>query len=584
MNLIQYLQQGGFILPQYTQSNLSYEVPQAGNQAIDKMNQYAQQDMQNYIGLESLNISRKQADTSYFNSMIQNKLAIEREDRINKQTDLNNRKLELQEFTLVNEMINETMQYDQDNFLPRDAAALQKLKKEAGVDAESLYKNSKNLDALGKGLAANKQIGYAYKTGWDNKMMASEADAMLAESEKYEKYLNDLEAKGVPIDYKTKVSFLEARRNAINETVGFKQGKVAKMDLQGPSWQTIASMPDFINEVEQQIQTDLDRKTQAIKDQAEFAEAQNKLATANLNIAKTESEIAGRPYEEMKKNMDALSGIAKYAPTLSILAKAFPGADLTKPMNVLEAMNKATPAQLEELNKALAKMDDETKDHHHTSLNGALADCIVRGCSPEKIAQLKEGIRLSQTSNSNMNYSGIPARNDGGVGRGTNDAPVTNKDGTIVDYGTYQVNNNTGKVTHITVGNKSYDLSEWTKAGEVMAQVEEIAPKGSGKKAAVLRINYNSEQGMKFLQFNVGARKDGETNKQWAERYLRVTLSAQGAPKESIDRLVKNGLEVNGIVRVARDIKKSGQTTKSTTPNPTSKSTYTPPAGWEVSN
>lgn len=550
MNLIQYLQQGGFILPQYTQSNLSYEVPQAGNQAIDRMNQYAQQDMQNYIGLESLNISRKQADTSYFNSMIQNKLAIEREDRINKQTDLNNRKLELQEFTLVNEMINETMQYDQDNFLPRDAAALQKLKKEAGVDAESLYKNSKNLDALGKGLAANKQIGYAYKTGWDNKMMASEADAMLAESEKYEKYLNDLEAKGVPIDYKTKVSFLEARRNAINETVGFKQGKVAKMDLQGPSWQTIASMPDFINEVEQQIQIDLDRKTQAIKDQAEFAEAQNKLATANLNIAKTESEIAGRPYEEMKKNMDALTGIAKYAPTLSILADAFPGADLTKPMNVLEAMNKATPTQLEKLNKALAKMDDETKDHHHTSLNGALADCIVRGCSPEKIAQLKEGIRLSQTSNSNMNYSG-------GVGgnsmSGTNEQGV-NISKNVVEYGTWALNTNTKEITGLQIGNSTYDSSDIKKFEGVTVNIEDLpnAPKGP-----VIKIDYSKEGALEFMKQVIGNRNKDETNQQYATRYAREVLLQQGVSQKDLPKYVKSAMNIPGIVKVVRNKSKS---------------------------
>ncbi len=492
MNLIQYLQQGGFILPQYTQSNLSYEVPQAGNQAIDRMNQYAQQDMQNYIGLESLNISRKQADTSYFNSMIQNKLAIEREDRINKQTDLNNKKLELDQFKAINSMLDEEMKFDKDNFLNRDRAALDKLYKDQGADMETLLKNPNDLNSLSKGLSLRKQIKMGYKTAWDNKMAVDDAQNMLDESEKYEKYLNDLEAKGVPIDIKAKVAFTEGRRDAYNELIGFKQGKVGALNMQGKHWQSISAMPDFINEVEQQIQTDLDRKTQAIKDQAEFAEAQNKLATANLNIAKTESEIAGRPYEEMKKNMDALTGIAKYAPTLSILADAFPGADLTKPMNVLEAMNKATPTQLEKLNKALAKMDDETKDHHHTSLNGALADCIVRGCSPEKIAQLKEGIRLSQTSNSNMNYSGIPEKQRGEEGT---------KVGKTYEYDSYSVDvSNPNNIKTFDFFGSRYEIDDLIGTEYKSGVRAGFSKTNAGVEGAFLHINLNHPKGKQFIK------------------------------------------------------------------------------------
>lgn len=557
MNLIKYLQSGGYILPNYSQGSVSYQAPETAFGMMDRLFQHSNQDMSNYIQLENLNQSRMQTTQSYFNSMIQNKIAIDREQRVNKQMDITNKRLELDMLKESDSILDEMMKYDQDNYLERDRAALDKIYKEHGVDTESLMKNPHNLEQLIKAKTLRKQLGMAHKTAWSNRMAVKDASDIIAQTEQYDKILADYEKRGIPLNVDEVLAYTEARRVALNELVGFKQGTVAALDLNADHWKTIMSLPDYVDRVAQQEQMMLDKQTQQIENQAKLAQAEANQARATVDNAKAQVELATLPYEIQDKIIKGGAAALKQAETFIAISEILPGIDMKTPTALYDAISKASPAQLDKLSKAFEKLDDTSKETTYTSLQAAIATGIARDWPQEKIDKLMSALKIAQTSNSNMNYSGIPAKADGSLGRGTNDKPVNSKNGDLTDYGTWQVNNKTGEVAYITVGGMSFNMTDWKASAGVNAGIEKW---DTGKSGATLKIDYSTDMGKQFIKQVIGSKKPKETEEQWAERFVRTLLTRRNHPKSRMDSTVKNSLGLKGIIRISADTTSSNST------------------------
>ena len=137
MTFIEMLQQGGYILPQYSSGQQTYQAPNAGMQTLQTMMQIDQQGQNRYMQGEQLNLQRSQNTQNIIDSTIRNRISIEQNERLKKQLDLSNKKLEFEMQKAILDDLDAQRTEIQSSFLTRDQLLYDDLLKKQGLDVDN---------------------------------------------------------------------------------------------------------------------------------------------------------------------------------------------------------------------------------------------------------------------------------------------------------------------------------------------------------------------------------------------------------------------------------------------------------------
>jgi len=157
MTFIEMLQQGGYILPQYSSGQLTYQAPNTGMQSLQTMMLLDQNAQQRYIQGEQLNLQRSQNVQNMINSTVQNEMNRKTSERMQKQIDLSNQKLQFEMHKSILKDMDEERERLNSSFLLRDRLQIEKDLADQGLDEAGM------LEAMKGDLTLIIILRYGYK-------------------------------------------------------------------------------------------------------------------------------------------------------------------------------------------------------------------------------------------------------------------------------------------------------------------------------------------------------------------------------------------------------------------------------------
>lgn len=416
MTFIEMLQQGGYILPQYSSGQQTFQAPNSGMQTLQSMMAVDQAAQQRYVQGEQLNLQRSQNTQGMINSAIQNELNRKTQERLQQQMDLANSQLE---FNMKKETI---AQLDEDRvkmnqmFLSRDIPAIEKELADAGLDDAGILKQvgdmkgTQAFDATMKLQSARRAIMAKYKNGYTNKQTWSEGkkrvDAAAAQIDKA-KFLfeNNL------INSKVYKQYWDDLQKSTDDLVRFENGNLQAIDFNSSQWTGIAGAPSFLDEAAYDAQVKSEAKLRDI-------EIKTKELAAEKGLYDYEQDKLDRPEQRQVKMLDNLKSYADNAGFLKILSEhnipvTSSSADIMSTVNSM--LEPERTAFFEKITAENMKQKQTQSAAATVSidrlLNEAIQACNNDENSPEcaKIAKLKEEWKFQNPSKSDINIDGYGA-------------------------------------------------------------------------------------------------------------------------------------------------------------------------------
>lgn len=440
MNILQYLQQGGFILPQQSQSQLTYNVPQSAAQVTNTAMQVDQNALNRYVQLEQLNLQEAQADRSFFTTLENQRQQRETNDRLNKQMDLTNKKLEFEQTKYAYDQFDEVLKWEQDNLEPRHRAEWDALLKKNNLDNESILKGDFDSMSLIKQSSLRKSLGLSQSKFFTEKQLIKDGKSLIDAANLQSKEFDNLIQKGVPIKPELLTEFTQAQSTAMQELMQYREGKINTLDLSAPHWQILSEYPDIINHEmrTEMLQLDMDKKKQAI----EVSKLDMKNTELEMQVKAQDLERKKRlaPVEEMLKNIQGMKVFLDEMPTVTAISKYLPKVDINNGQELFDAVRSMNPEQLDALRKDLQKAAvTKTGNSLPQSLDQALAWALYTG-EMDKAELILKGIQSKNTTKHTAKYEGIPEKDAAGNtiqinygdGRYEKNGVMYDKDGTFL--------------------------------------------------------------------------------------------------------------------------------------------------------
>lgn len=453
MTFIEMLQQGGYILPQYSSGQQTFQAPNSGMQTLQSMMAVDQAAQQRYVQGEQLNLQRSQNTQGMINSAIQNELNRKTQERLQQQMDLANSQLE---FNMKKETI---AQLDEDRvkmnqmFLSRDIPAIEKELADAGLDDAGILKQvgdmkgTQAFDATMKLQSARRAIMAKYKNGYTNKQTWSEGkkrvDAAAAQIDKA-KFLfeNNL------INPKVYKQYWDDLQKSTDDLVRFENGNLQAIDFNSSQWTGIAGAPSFLDEAAYDAQVKSEAKLRDI-------EIQQKELNAQKTLADTKAAERLRPIKEQQEMLENFKLYGENAQIFGVFGKY----NIPFSENIVEMHQKVEqltgPEKLafwDDYNAELRKQKERQASSSTAmpdigkALTAAEEACAANSNSPEcaKIPALREAYKF-QNPDKGQTVSIDPI--SGKQYLGTDANRVYMQDGVVTD------NNNNVKQANISLGN-----------------------------------------------------------------------------------------------------------------------------------
>jgi hypothetical protein len=182
MTFIEMLQQGGYILPQYSSGQQTYSAPAAGMQTLQTMMQVDQGAQNRYLQGEQLNLYKSQNTQNIINSTIQNQLNRKTQERLQKQMDLSNQKLEFDMQKAILKDIDEEREKLNSSFLLRDRLQIEKDLTDQGLDEAGIIAGMKgdlSFDNYSKFQLKRQSIIAKQKNGFTNMQTYNQASKLV---------------------------------------------------------------------------------------------------------------------------------------------------------------------------------------------------------------------------------------------------------------------------------------------------------------------------------------------------------------------------------------------------------------------
>lgn len=328
MTFIEMLQQGGYILPQYSSGQQTYSAPAAGMQTLQTMMQVDQGAQNRYLQGEQLNLSKSQNTQNIINSTIQNQLNRKTQERLQKQMDLSNQKLE---FDMQKAILNDMKANREEMktmFLDSDQARIQQALSDAGLDEAGLMKNMQMKGGMNFKNWMEEQVNHRkfinmQKNALDRKYKYDQGEKFINDAEKQLAKADALAKAGI-LDDTVYSDFVNDLNQSTGKLIKYNSGEVTDLDFTDDTWSKISGFGDFIDEEQMKHNAKVEEQIKTAKMQEDLADAAYKTANAQmltntldsriklneakaaLDLAKANSEISDMQFEqEQRKLQDA---------------------------------------------------------------------------------------------------------------------------------------------------------------------------------------------------------------------------------------------------------------------------------------
>lgn len=312
------LQQGGYILPQYSSGQQTYSAPAAGMQTLQTMMQVDQGAQNRYLQGEQLNLSKSQNTQNIINSTIQNQLNRKTQERLQKQMDLSNQKLEFDMQKAILKDIDEEREKLNSSFLLRDRLQIEKDLTDQGLDEAGIIAGMKgdlSFDNYSKFQLKRQSIIAKQKNGFTNMQTYNQASKLVEKTDAELKRAYELMKVGA-LDYNAFEKYLQNSKEAAIELIKFENGDVQNIDFKDSKWSGITGATDFLDEVQMKHNAKIEEQIKTAKRQEDLADAAYKTANAQmltntldsriklneakaaLDLAKANSEISDMEFDQ----------------------------------------------------------------------------------------------------------------------------------------------------------------------------------------------------------------------------------------------------------------------------------------------
>ena len=293
MTFIEMLQQGGYILPQYSSGQQTYSAPAAGMQTLQTMMQVDQGAQNRYLQGEQLNLSKSQNTQNIINSTIQNQLNRKTQERLQKQMDLSNQKLEFDMQKAILKDIDEEREKLNSSFLLRDRLQIEKDLADQGLDEAGIIAGMKgdlSFDNYSKFQLKRQSIIAKQKNGFTNMQTYNQASKLVEKTDAELKRAYELMKVGA-LDYNAFEKYLQNSKEAATELIKFENGDVQNIDFKDSKWSGITGATDFLDEVQMKHNAKVEEQIKTAKRQEDLADAVYKTANAQMLTKTLDSRI-----------------------------------------------------------------------------------------------------------------------------------------------------------------------------------------------------------------------------------------------------------------------------------------------------
>jgi hypothetical protein len=293
MTFIEMLQQGGYILPQYSSGQQTYSAPAAGMQTLQTMMQVDQGAQNRYLQGEQLNLYKSQNTQNIINSTIQNQLNRKTQERLQKQMDLSNQKLEFDMQKAILKDIDEEREKLNSSFLLRDRLQIEKELTDQGLDEAGIIAGMKgdlSFDNYSKFQLKRQSIIAKQKNGFTNMHTYNQASKLVEKTDAELKRAYELMNVGA-LDYNAFEKYLQNSKEAAIELIKFENGDVQNIDFKDSKWSGITGATDFLDEVQMQHNAKVEKQIKTAKMQEDLADAAYKTANAQMLTNTLDSRI-----------------------------------------------------------------------------------------------------------------------------------------------------------------------------------------------------------------------------------------------------------------------------------------------------
>ena len=311
MTFIEMLQQGGYILPQYSSGQQTYSAPAAGMQALQTMMQIDQGAQNRYIQGEQLNLQKSQNTQNIIDSTIQNELNRKTQERLQKQMDLSNEKLKFDMQKAILDDIDEQRAKRQSSFLTRDYLQIENELADQGLDEAGMLaamKGDLNFDNYSKLQLKTKSIVAKNKNGFTNMQTYNQGSKFIKSTEDNLKRAEAFIKAGI-LNSTAYETYIKDSQKATKELIDFENGTVQAIDFKSSHWAGIMGMPDLLDEVQMEHNVDIENKIKDAKRLEDIANANmitqmtpSKIklneAKAQLDMAKANNEISDMEFNQ----------------------------------------------------------------------------------------------------------------------------------------------------------------------------------------------------------------------------------------------------------------------------------------------
>jgi hypothetical protein len=438
MTFIEMLQQGGYALPQYSSAQQTYQVPGTGMQTLQTMMQIDQGANQRYVQGEQLNMQKAQTTQSIINSTIQNELNRKTQERLQKQMDLSNQKLE---FDMQKEILSGMKALREETktmFLDSDEAKIQQSLVDAGLDEAGMLKNMEmkgglNFNNWMKEQVNNRKFLNMQKSALDRKYKFDQGEKFINDAEKQLARADALYKAGA-LDFNAYTTFQKNLNDSTKKLIGYNNGEVTDLNYSDDTWSGIIAAPDFLDEVQAKYNLDIENKLKQAKNIRDLSDAE-------LNTAKAQQAAATTPFMIEKMKMETEQMRQQLPAELAILqAKGMiDGAKANILKGKIDAFYRDYPnPTLEDFSKLEGIINKEGAKQFNT-FDAALIDSINRGDTArteellDAAQRLKQAEYIDKSTNSTVTYKSDSAGRQGAVDKSGN-----------VNYGGYWTTNKDG--------------------------------------------------------------------------------------------------------------------------------------------
>lgn len=284
-------QAGGLVLPQYSGSQVTIQPPQS-----NLLNVPVNNDWNRGMQMDQLNMQREAAAANTVNTIMDNRIKMQTQERLNKQMDLQNKRLEWEQMKEGAKVIEETLKLSKDNLLGPDSAKFDELLKEQGYGADKIAGESDIMQIFKNRNAVNGLL-YQQKQGLSNKANFIEMNKVLDDTDKLLKRADEVADLGY-LKEEVRDSLLTSATALRKKQMGLANGTNGGWDIYSdPDYLNVTSGISFVDDAEyklisdtKQKEAEANRRVRDINAEVDMIEAENKRnlipSTISLNTSK----------------------------------------------------------------------------------------------------------------------------------------------------------------------------------------------------------------------------------------------------------------------------------------------------------